>query len=319
MPLPSYLQPLQTLRNIVQIQPCVNLAEQAFIHTAADNNSIDSLRGELLRTLEVLLQYKTKNNGVFYSLKHYTWAFFEPAQNLRRLENLFSSEIQLIENKIVTALQGLARAYPINDVDVFDFEPIEEDEKYWLNLKGRKYRLETLAEWISIRQEFIYPEDNRVMFSQDIESLKRLCSLHNISLKPKPIYSELLKEAIVAAGFSIAEIRELDVPRLHNNHLKVLHKLMTTYHFSKREAFAELQGLNSEQAEALNELYAQGLRGNHLRNLSIDESEYSPHHTVVLQLLINEWHYNIESAVEAISNCDADEVQQYYSMSPPHL
>ncbi|KTD08315.1 hypothetical protein [Legionella jamestowniensis] len=317
MALSSYLQPLQTLQHIEQLQPCVNLAIQVFEQDMPDSKLIDKLRGELLRTLSVLLQYKVTNEGVLYTLKHYTWAFFAPTKKSHHLENLFSNEIQSIENKIITALQGLAREYPINDVDLFDLEPIGENENYWLSLKGRKYRLEPLAEWISTRKAFIYPEDNTTMFLQDIDNLTQLCDLHKISLQPKPVYSSILKQAIIDAGFSIEEIRELDVPQLHNHHIKALQMLIAHYHFSKRQAFEELQGLNSEQADALNELYSKGLRGAHLRNLAIDESDYSPHHTVVLQMLVNEWHYDIETAVDAISNCNGDEVQRYYSMSSP--
>lgn len=317
MTLPSYLQPLRTLLTIEQLRPCLKLAKQAFEHDMPDSNLIDQLRGELLRTLSILSKYKATNEGVLYALKHYTWAFFAPAKNSQRLEDLFSNKIEAIENKIITALQGLAREYPINDVDLFDLEPIENDENYWVSLKGRKYRLESLAEWISTRKAFIYPEDNTTMFLQDIDNLRQLCDFHKISLQPKPVYSDILKQAIIDAGFSIEEIRELDVPQLHRHHIKTLGMLITDYHFSKRQAFEELQGLNSEQADALTELYSQGLRGAHLRNLAIDENDYSPHHTVVLQMLVNEWHYDIETAVDAISNCNGDEVQRYYSMSPP--
>lgn len=315
MTLPYYLQSLQTFQNIIQIQSCANLALQAFEHEPIDSNLIDKLRGELLRTLKTILQFKAQNNGLFYTLKHYGWTFFAPAQNFRRLEDLLSSEIKPIEDKIIVALQGLAKKFPIDDVDPFDLEPIEEDENYWLSLKGRKYRLETLAEWIRSRKAFIYPDDNKEMFLQDIENLKELCKLHEISLKPAPVYSETLKQEIIEAGFSLAEIRGLAVPGLRSNHIKALRMLMTDYHLSKREAFEELSGLNYEQAEALNALYADGLRGEHLRNLMIDESEYSPHHTVVLQMLINEQDYDVDTAIYAISNCDADEVQQFYSMS----
>ncbi|WED43370.1 hypothetical protein [Legionella cardiaca] len=316
MILPSYLQPLTNYDNIAQMQTCANLARQVFANEAVDINLIDKLRGQLLRTLKESLQHKATNNGVYYSLKHYALSFFTLSQPVSSLERLPTATIQEIENAIVTALEGLAEDYPIKDIDPIDLNPINDDDIYFLSLQGRKYRLESLADWIKFSKQFVYPDNNDEMFSQDIAKLKQLCTLHGVSLEPTKSYSSTLQTAIREAGFTVEEMKDLVVPELHKNHINALQMLTTKYHFSFVEAIKELQKLNSEQAEALNVLYAYGLRGEHLRNLSIAESEFSAHHTAVLQLLVHDRNYDIDMAVNAISDCDFEEVQKFYSTSP---
>ncbi|KTC78168.1 hypothetical protein [Legionella brunensis] len=314
--LPPYLQPLTTHKTIAQMQACANLARQVFANEAEDINLIDKLRGQLLRTLKESLQYKAINNGLYYRLRQYALSFFTSPQPISSFESLPTTTIQAVENAIIIALEGLAENYPIKDVDPIDLNPIDDDDIYFLSLQGRKYRLESLVSWIKFRKAFIYPDNNDDMFLQDIAKLKQLCTLQGVSLEPTKSYSSTLQAAILEAGFSVEEMKDLVVPELHKNHINALQMLTTKYHFSHIDAITELQKLNYEQAEALNVLYEYGLRGDHLRNLSIAESEFSAHHTAVLQLLVHDRNYDIDMAVNAISDCDIEEVQKFYSTSP---
>lgn len=174
-------------------------------------------------------------------------------------------------------------------------------------------------DWIKVRSTFIYPDTNSAMLVPDIEQLKRLCVQQNLSMQPKPNHIIELEQELLNSGFSVNNIEELRVPNLRKNHILVLKMLVTDYQLSHSQAIAELKGLNYEQADALNTLYSHGLRGDHLRNLSIDEQEFGPHHTVVLTMLMDDWHYDVETAVNCISGCDFEEVQKFYSMPAPSL
>ncbi|KTD53722.1 hypothetical protein Lsan_4132 [Legionella santicrucis] len=184
---------------------------------------------------------------------------------------------------------------------------------------GEKVPVSKYSGLIKVRGAFIYPDTNSAMLVQDIEQLKRLCIQQNLSMEPKPSRIVELEQELLNAGFTINHIEELKVPNLRKNHILVLKMLVTEYQLSHSQAIAELKGLNYEHADALSALYSRGLRGEHLRSLSIDEEEFSPHHTAVLMMLMDDWHYDVEAAIHCISGCDFEEIQEFYSMPAPTL
>jgi hypothetical protein len=312
MSLSIYLSTLKPYDDIPQIAAIFEKASLAFASTAIKSESIDALRGQLLRTLDEIIHLKTINITIWQGLSTSVWTFFSSTKSCD-LVSLSSDERQQIEDIVIKALQILANDYPVDDVDPIDLTPIQHEEPHLLSITGRKYRLTNLVEWIKTRKDFIYPDVNKPMFSQDIKNLKHLSQEYGLSLEPAKQYSTEIQSALAELGLSVEAIENLHVPQLRLNHINALQVLICEYGHELNQAIAEIQSLNYEQVDALVQLYQVGLRGAHLRSLHIDESEYGPHHTVVLHILTQEQGYDIDKAINTITDCDFDEVQEFYS------
>ncbi|VEB36452.1 Uncharacterised protein [Legionella sainthelensi] len=317
MILPPYLNSFYQYPDFKQLKRCAELAENAFCSEVVNKDPLNELRGNLLRILDEISQVQANPHSIYSMLSNYALSFFNFHKIKGNLKDISNQELQDIKNTLIVALRGLANDFPIHDVDPIDLTPIDNDEVCFTSLTGRRYRLVNLVNWIKIRKAFIYPDTNSVMLVHDIEPLKRLCAQQNLSLEPKPSHIIELEQELLNTGFSVNHIEELKVSNLRKNHILVLKMLVTEYQLSHSKAIAELKGLNYEHADALNALYSRGLRGDHLRNLSIDEEEFGPHHTVVLMMLMDDWHYDVEAAVRCISGCDFEEIQKFYSIPAP--
>jgi hypothetical protein len=296
----DYLQPLLKYGSLSKINAYVINSDGS-----SDPSLIDGLRGELLRTLQRVTELRKQNETYFNLIPNLFLGFFIPQELSPQLRN-----------ELIEALQGLARDFPLSDVDPIDLEPIGEDV-HFISLAGRSYRLESLVQWIQVRGDFILPDVRLPMFSPEIVELKRLCLENKLSLQPRRPISVSFQTALAGANLSVDDLSSLVVPQLRENHINVLGMLKNEWGLSLEKAIDEIQGLNYEQADALLLLYSKGLKGSHLRGLAINPSEYGPHHTVVLIMLIDEWGYSVENAVDAISGCDFETIQSFYSMSKP--
>ncbi|WP_298624088.1 hypothetical protein, partial [uncultured Legionella sp.] len=211
---------------------CAELAENTFRLEVVDNNLLNELRGNLLRALDEVSQLLANRQGIYNMISHYAFNFFNTSQANGDLKSLSQQELQSIKNTLITALQGLANNFPILDVDPVDLTSIDNDEECFTSLMGRKYRLVNIVEWIKVCKAFIYPDTNSVMLHHDIEQLKQLCVLHNLSMEPKSSHIVEMEQELLNLGFSVNNIKELKVPNLRQNHISVLKMLLIDYQLS---------------------------------------------------------------------------------------
>ena len=200
--MPPYLLELKQFDAIPQIAAIYAKATLVFTNNTVNKEVIDELRGQLLRTLDDVLQLKATPPTFWGSLTTSLGTFFTKDEQLPRLDRLSAIERQKVESALISTLQKLATQHPLDNVDPIDFGEIEHDEAHLLSLSGRKYRLTTLAWWVQSRQDFIYPDFNKPMFEQDIQQLKQLCQKNGVSIEPPKQYSIEIQHALEQLGLT---------------------------------------------------------------------------------------------------------------------
>lgn len=302
----TQLKPLQKHQDIQEAMLVFKKAETLSREQTPEN--ADSLRGELLRFLDLLI----KQQKAYTALPTWIASFFWQSQPI---EALSKSQLAMLRKATINALNELAHAFPINDSDPISLENFSNEDIVFTSLTGKRYELNQLAQWLRTSKDFIYPDQNIRMVNEDIIALKDLFNKHRISYKPVSDAERQIRAMISKLGITDHELRQLQVPILRIEHLKTIQALMTEHGLEKVAAINELQHLNYEQADAIKALYAQGLRGEHLRQLPYPESEYLPHHTAALEDLLSKG-YSIEVSIDAIAKYPGEQVQEVYFNLP---
>lgn len=319
MPLPDSIQGVRAHARLLELTDFMRLTDTLSTKISHTDADIRALRAPLLHLLQRLTDLPSAHTSVMSRVFNYGIGFFyQQAETSRNtIDTLSHHERAILRACVVNALEQLAYAYPINTTDPIDYEPILNGEPYFVSLTGSHYRLSNMALWIAHKKDFFYPLYSERMHLEDIERFKQQCLEEGVSYLPLSDYQIALNQKCEALGISEEILRTLRVPQLRLNHLVVIEQLINEYGCSIEDAMSELQGLNYEQADALLAYFDIGLRGEHLRQLLIDESEYGPHHTAALEHLMTKHGMDIEQAIETISPYGFDEVQELYFIVPP--
>jgi hypothetical protein len=275
--------------------------------------SVESLRRALLALLDKALPMLGSDASFFSAYRSFFWG---GAPVVNDISTLTASQLSHLKESLILALRDLSTEHPLNSEDCIQQDIITEGEVVLHSLRGHQYRLSSLVMWIQHKKDFIYPNMSIAMYADDIARFKALCESHGVSYAPLNEYQLAMKQALDEMGWSMEELSRLNAPELRINHIHALKKLINKYHLDKGDAFLEIENLNYEQAEAISTLYERGLRGHHLRGLMFDESEFMPHHTAVLQYLLDEKGYDIDSAVALVSTYPGEEVETLYFNIP---
>ncbi len=303
------LSQLKAYQHVPEVKKILDLGRMIREQAEVSTDSIDSLRGSLLRLLDTILELKS--HRPYLPIRIYSLFF-----SVTPLEAQSDSQLAALTKTCTVMLRKIALKYPVNEDDPITLAPITETDLVLHCLTGRQYLLEALAQWVSTKGKFIYPYNNTTMYQADKELFKTLCREHQINYKPLPEQPRALNQALEELGLTSDDIGRLQVPELRINHVNALKALINEHNFTPANAARELQSLNYEQADAIASLYAQGLRGEHLRQLPFPEDDYLPLHTAVLQYLIDDHNYDIEKAIEMISAYPGEEVQTIYFTTP---
>jgi hypothetical protein len=313
VPIPSYLLSLSPYEGLPEINELLFKARAVYEQAPISIESVESLRRALLGLLDKALPMLGSDASFFSA---YTSFFWGAAPVVNDISTLTASQLSDLKSALILGLRALSEAYPLNSDDLIDGDAIVEDDIVLHSLRGQQYRLSCLAMWIQHKKDFIYPDMSVAMYADDVERFKGLCELHGVSYAPLNDHQLEMVHALDEMGWSLDELRSLHAPELRINHIRALKKLINEHQLDKEHAFLEIENLNYEQAEAISTLYERGLRGHHLRGLMFDESEFMPHHTAVLQYLLDEKGYDIDSAVALISTYPGEEVETLYFNIP---
>jgi hypothetical protein len=313
----SYNKELQCLTRYIaipEINACLELAYTAKLTSNPIPTEIEKLRGELLRTTETLRKYNPKSWSALKSVYvGFTNLFFLPCtpNHFKQVNNYQYNEIEMNLKKL---LHQLALAYPTNENDLIDLEPLPSnfDERF-ITLHGCHYRLNNLVEWVRHAGQFTYPDTNKAMDAFDRIALTNQCETLGLSLQPYPKHLDIFNEVLSQVRLTFEDIDTLNVPYYHENHFLALVFLIKNHQYTLQNAIAEIQGLHGEQVSALMNLFHLGLRGDHLRNLDIEDDDFTAHHEAVIQILIEKYDFSLEEALAYVSNRSMDEVQEVYS------
>lgn len=315
MPIPAFLASLEDYQQLPDVVTFLSNAEQVYSQPPITNDTISQLRRALLHLLNNAVAIKPHSSSFFEGLYDMSYGLFGTARpNTNALGALPPAQLASLKEMLANALYEYALAYPLNTDDVIDQELIAPEDPCLYSLTGQKYRLTSLAMWIQHKKAFVYPNVNITMYAHDIEQFKALCDEHHVSYAPLNEHLRAIAEGLNTLGISMESIRQLNVPQLRINHVNALRMLIQKHGLTEATAFSELQALNYEQADAIIALYDRGLRGDHLRGLEITEEEYMPHHTAVMQWLMDDLGYDLERAVESISPYPYEEVGFLYGL-----
>lgn len=316
MLIPTYIQCLSVYASLSELSGIVSTINTLSRLPDTSDNAITDLRKPLLDLLTQLSELPHAPTSLFGRLYHYGIGWFHEAAPPNTISRLAQLERDRLRAMVVNALGELAYAFPLNDEDPIDLESLSDDTPRFVSITGLHYRLSTMAEWIAYKKAFIYPNYCKKMYPEDIERFKAQCLREGVSFAPLNENQIALNRQCEALGLSQEDLSKLQVPQLRMNHLRVIEKLISEKGYTIETAIDELQGLNYEQAEALLTYFDIGLRGNHLRDLIIDESEYGPLHTAMLDHLMKNYGMNIEQAIATISPYGFDEVENLYYIEP---
>lgn len=309
---------LSRYSTIPEINACLKLAGNTLNDAPIDTDKIAKLRGVFLRTQEKLVKYDPDSWNVLKSayqcLSFFVFSDFPPTN----FDQLSKQQYHDIEIALFNFLFSLSKQYPINQEDPIDLEVLPDLNSRFMSLHGYHYKLETIVTWIRHSHQFTYPDTNKPMIEFDRVALINLCKERGLSLAPYPPRNTSFEAALENARLSMEDIQSLRVPYYHVNYVNVLTTLMNQYAYDIEAGINEINDLYPEQVDGLIQLFEYGIRGHHLRSIEIDGFDYTPHHTLALEELIQRHDYTIDAAVDFISNRNMDEVQEVYGWQPRH-
>jgi hypothetical protein len=175
------------------------------------------------------------------------------------------------------------------------------------------------------RDNFIYPEEQQTHQQTLVYLIRHLHVDPALAMQEinqlSGIQISALKE-LYANGLRGDHLRSFQGEAFWNEHQQALAHLIRDFHVDPAVAVQEINQLNTHQVSALKELYANGLRGDHLRSwkpkqisfglFSRPSEFFRIAHHLALTHLMKDLHMDPAAAIREINKLDSDQAMRVF-------